>query len=102
MLLDLQVVMENFLWVILILAALIVFKVILIAGLSRIFGANFDVSARTGLHLAQGGEFGFVLLAQPGVNGLVENAILQPVLAAVVLSMFVAPFIIEYSERMTQ
>ncbi len=102
MLLDLQVVMENFLWVILILAALIVFKVILIAGLSRIFGANFDVSARTGLNLAQGGEFGFVLLAQPGVNGLVENAILQPVLAAVVLSMFVAPFIIEYSERMTQ
>lgn len=102
MLLDMQVVMENFLWVLLILTALIVLKIILIAGLSRIFGANFSVSVRTGLHLAQGGEFGFVLLAQAGVNGLVDNAVLQPVLAAVVLSMFVAPFIIEYSERMTQ
>jgi K+:H+ antiporter len=102
MLLDMQVVMQNFLWVILILTALIVLKVFLIAGLSRFFGASSSVAARTGLSLAQGGEFGFVLLAQAGATGLVENAILQPVLAAVVLSMFVAPFIIEHSERMTQ
>jgi K+:H+ antiporter len=102
MLLDMQVVMQNFLWVILILTALIVLKVFLIAGLSRSFGASSSVAARTGLNLAQGGEFGFVLLAQAGATGLVENAILQPVLAAVVLSMFVAPFIIEHSERMTQ
>jgi K+:H+ antiporter len=102
MLLDMQVVMQNFLWVILILTALIVLKVFLIAGLSRFFGASSSVAARTGLNLAQGGEFGFVLLAQAGATGLVENAILQPVLAAVVLSMFVAPFIIEHSERMTQ
>jgi len=102
MLLDMQVVMQNFLWVILILTAMIVLKVFLIAGLSRFFGASSSVAARTGLSLAQGGEFGFVLLAQAGATGLVENAILQPVLAAVVLSMFVAPFIIEHSERMTQ
>ena len=102
MLLDLQVVMQNFLWVILILVSLIVFKVILIASLSHLFGANFSVAMRTGLNLAQGGEFGFVLLALAGSTGLVENAILQPVLAAVVLSMFIAPFIIEHSEWMTQ
>lgn len=102
MLLDMQVVMQNFLWVILILTALIVLKVLLITGLSRFFGANSSVAARTGLNLAQGGEFGFVLLALAGATGLVENAILQPVLAAVVLSMFVAPFIIEHSERMTK
>lgn len=102
MLLDMQAVMQNFLWVILILTALIVLKVVLITGLSRFFGANSSVAARTGLNLAQGGEFGFVLLAQAGATGLVENAILQPVLAAVVLSMFVAPFIIEHSERMTK
>lgn len=102
MLLDIQVVIQHLPWIILILIALIVFKVVLIAGLSRFFGADSGVAARTGLNLAQGGEFGFVLLAQAGASGLVENAILQPVLAAVVLSMFIAPFIIENSERLTQ
>lgn len=54
------------------------------------------------MNLAQAGEFGFVLLAQAGAIGLVENSVLQPVLAAMVLSMFIAPFIIEYTEPMVQ
>lgn len=98
MLLDIQVVIENFLWVAIILLTLIVVKVALISGLSRLFGEEPDVAVRTGLNLAQGGEFGFVLLAQASMSGLVENAILQPVLAAMVLSMLLAPFMIEYSE----
>ncbi len=102
MLLDIQVVMQSFLWVILILLALIVLKIALITGLSRLFGADSSVAARTGMNLAQGGEFGFVLLAQTGSIELVEISILQPVLAAMVLSMFIAPFMIEYSERMVQ
>ncbi len=102
MLLDMQVVIENFVWVAAILVTLIVVKVFLIAGLSRLFGSDSRVATRTALNLAHGGEFGFVLLAQAGAIGLVDNAILQPVLAAMVLSMFLAPFIIEYSERMVQ
>lgn len=102
MLLDIQVVIENFLWVAIILTALILVKIVLITGLSRLFGAESNIAIRTGMNLAQGGEFGFVLLAQAGSSGLIENAVLQPILAAVVLSMFLAPFIIEYSEPMTQ
>ncbi|MCH9639723.1 MAG: monovalent cation:proton antiporter-2 (CPA2) family protein [Betaproteobacteria bacterium] len=102
MLLDVQVVIEYFVWVVLILVALIILKIILITALSRLFGADQRVAARTGLNLAHGGEFGFVLLAQAGAIGLLENAILQPVLAAMVLSMFFAPFIIEFSERVVQ
>lgn len=102
MLLDIQVVIEYFVWVAVILVSLIILKVILITALSRLFGADFRVAARTGMNLAHGGEFGFVLLAQAGAIGLVENAILQPVLAAMVLSMFLAPFIIENSERVVQ
>lgn len=100
MLLDMQVVIENFLWIFAILAALIVLKIVLIAGLSRLFGADANVAIRTGMNLAQAGEFGFILLAQAGESGLIGNSILQPVLAAMVLSMFIAPFIIEYSESM--
>lgn len=102
MLLDMQVVIDSFLWVAVILTTLIIIKIILISSLSYLLGANSNVAIRTGMHLAQGGEFGFVLLAQAGAIGLVENNILQPTLAAMVLSMFLAPFIIEYSERLIQ
>ncbi|PXW85709.1 Kef-type potassium/proton antiporter (CPA2 family) [Nitrosomonas sp. Nm84] len=100
MLLDIHVVVENFLWVFVILVALILAKVIVITGLSRLLCTDFSVAARTGMSLAQAGEFGFVLLAQAGSSGLIENPVLQPVLAAMVLSMLIAPFLIEYSESM--
>ena len=102
MLLDMQVVIENFVWVMVILITLIVVKVVLIYGLCRLFGAESNIAARTGLYLAQGGEFGFVLLALASGSGLIDNATLQPTLAAIVLSMFLAPFIIENSERIVQ
>lgn len=98
MLLDVQVVIENFLWVFLILVTIVIFKTGLIIGLSRLFGANLSVAFRTGMSLAQAGEFGFVLLAQASVLGVIDNTVLQPVLAAMVLSLFIAPFLIEYSE----
>ncbi|MDO9312866.1 MAG: monovalent cation:proton antiporter-2 (CPA2) family protein [Nitrosomonas sp.] len=102
MLLDMQVVMESFLWVFVILAALILLKMVVIAGLSRWYGTDSGVAVRTGMNLAHAGEFGFVLLAQAGAMGLIESSVLQPVLAAMVLSMFVAPFLIEYSEPVVQ
>lgn len=102
MLLDLQVVLENFVWVFVILLALTVLKVAIVAGLSRLFGASTSVALRTGLNLAQAGEFGFVLLAQANEIALIENSVLQPVLAAMVISMFLAPFLIEYSDAMIQ
>lgn len=102
MLLDMQVVLENFIWVFAILLALMVLKILIIAGLSRLFGADTSVALRTGLNLAQAGEFGFVLLAQANEIALIENSVLQPVLAAMVISMFFAPFLIEYSDAMIQ
>lgn len=102
MLLDIQVVIENFLWVFVMLSALILLKAVVITGLSRLFNADSSVAVRTGMSLAQAGEFGFVLLAQAGAIGVIENSVLQPVLAAMALSMFIAPFMIEYSEPMIQ
>jgi CPA2 family monovalent cation:H+ antiporter-2 len=102
MLLDMQVVIESFLWVFVILVALILLKMVVIAGLSRWYGTDSGVAVRAGMNLAHAGEFGFVLLAQAGVMGLIGSSVLQPVLAAMVLSMFVAPFLIEYSEPVVQ
>ena len=102
MLLDIQSVLQNFLWVMLLLIALITIKASLIAGLSHLFKSNSGAAVRTGLSLAQGGEFGFVLLAEANSLNIVDNATMQPVLAAIVLSMLIAPFIIEHSENMAR
>lgn len=40
------------------------------------------------------------MLAQASALQLISSAVLQPVLAAMVLSLFIAPFLIEYSESM--
>lgn len=85
-----------------VLAALIALKVVLIAGLGRAFGADAGVALRTGLNLAQAGEFGFVLLAQAGGLNLMSAPILQTTLAAMLISMLAAPFIIERSEHMAR
>lgn len=100
--LDLRAVIANAGWVILALAALLAFKTALVAGLSRLFGNAKDAAVRIGLDLAQVGEFAFVLLAQPGASDLIPPEIMQPVLAAMLLSMLIAPFMIEYSERIVR
>ena len=93
---------ENLLWVAVALLVLVVLKALLIAGLSRLFGSDIGAALRTGLDLAQGGEFGFVLLSLAAPLQLVPEAALQTALAAIVLSMLAAPFIIERSERIVR
>jgi CPA2 family monovalent cation:H+ antiporter-2 len=56
------------------------------------------VALRTGLYLAQAGEFGFVLLTLGFDNGLVAAEWVSPVLASMVLSMLATPFLILYSD----
>jgi CPA2 family monovalent cation:H+ antiporter-2 len=98
--LDLSVVVDRFGLVLLLFALPLLFKFALIVLLSRLFGSSPGNALRTALALAQAGEFGFVLLAQAGEVGLVDAALLQPVLAAMLLSMLCAPFLIHYSDTL--
>ncbi len=100
--LDLALVFEHALWVIAALLFLLALKVALITALSRLFGSDTGAALRTGLDLAQGGEFGFVLLSLAAPLDLVPAALLQTALAAMVLSMLAAPFIIERSEHIAR
>jgi len=102
MLLDLRAVWAYLGWVVLVLAALVLLKAVLVWGLGRLFGNDSPVAMRTALGLAQGGEFGFVLLAQAGSLNLIQGAALQIVLAAVVLSMMIAPIVIQYTDAITR
>ncbi|AVR98701.1 monovalent cation:proton antiporter family protein [Pseudoduganella armeniaca] len=100
MLLNVRVVVENW-WLVLVLLIIpVLMKFALIAGLAKAFGASDGVAMRTGLALAQAGEFGFVLLNVAGGMELVDPFVIQVVLASMVLSMLAAPFLIEQSDRL--
>jgi CPA2 family monovalent cation:H+ antiporter-2 len=77
----------------------LVVKAALVAVLAKLLGAAPGVALRTGLYLAQAGEFGFVLLSLAAEKSLISPEWLSPVLAAMVLSMLATPFIILYSDR---
>jgi monovalent cation:H+ antiporter-2, CPA2 family len=74
-------------------------KFVLVAALARAFRTPPGVALRTGLYLAQAGEFGFVLLTLGADNGLVAPEWVSPVLASMVLSMLATPFLIMHSNR---
>jgi CPA2 family monovalent cation:H+ antiporter-2 len=77
----------------------VLFKFVLVTLLARAFGAAPGVALRTGLYLAQAGEFGFVLLTLATENRLIPPDLQSPVLASMVLSMLATPFIVMYSNR---
>jgi monovalent cation:H+ antiporter-2, CPA2 family len=99
MLLDGRVVLQYSLMVGLVLVLLLVIKFGIIFGLARLFRNNSNVALRSALALSPAGEFGFVLLSQAGGLDLLQPQTLQIVLAAMVLSMLAAPFILANSDR---
>lgn len=99
MLLNVGLVLEHWWLVLLLLAGPVLLKFALIAALARLSGAPIGVAMRTGLALAQAGEFGFVLLNQAGGLQLVDPLIIQLVLASMVLSMLIAPFILANADK---
>lgn len=99
MFLDVRVVWAELPWVLLVLALLLSVKLGITWAASRLFGATAGTALRSGLWLCAGGEFGFVLLAQIRQVGLADEGVLQVVLAALVLSLLLAPLIVQTSDR---
>jgi CPA2 family monovalent cation:H+ antiporter-2 len=99
--LDLRVVAGNFALVLAIFAVPLVLKFALVVGLSRLRGASPGTAIRSGLALAQAGEFGLVLIVQAVGLQVLELAPAQAVVAGMLLSMLVAPFLIQHSDRIT-
>jgi CPA2 family monovalent cation:H+ antiporter-2 len=100
--LDVAKVVADIGWVAVFLVCGLTLKIALIAGLARLFGNPTGGALRIALDLGQAGEFGFVLLALPGAGALIPAEVMQPMLAAMLLSMLAAPFLIEYSEHIVR
>jgi CPA2 family monovalent cation:H+ antiporter-2 len=98
MMLDPRVIAAAFGLVMLLFLLLVVAKAALIALLSKAWGSPAGAALRVGLALAQGGEFGFVLLPLAGAAGLVPEGLLNALLAAMILSMLLTPLLIAASD----
>ena len=74
-------------------------KAAIVVGLSRLLGATPGTALRSGLALAQAGEFGLVLVARGAEFALFDATLVQAAIAGMVLSMLAGPFLIQYSDR---
>jgi CPA2 family monovalent cation:H+ antiporter-2 len=98
MMLDIEAVISDFGWVLLVVAVLILFKAAVVTLLTHRMSHEWGLSMRTGLGLAQAGEFGFVLLTLAGEVHLLPEPVMQNVLAGMLISMLIAPFLIQYAD----
>ncbi len=100
MMLDWRLVLERWPLVLALVVLPVLFKLLVVTALAKLLQAPMGTALRTGLYLAQAGEFGFVLLTLATQNALVPPQLLNPILASMVLSMLATPFIIMYSNRL--
>jgi monovalent cation:H+ antiporter-2, CPA2 family len=98
MALDLAVVYRHWAFVLLLLVVPVMFKLMLIVALARAFGAPLASALRTGFYLAQAGELALVMLTLAIFHGILEPALAQVVLAAMVISMLLSPLVIQFAE----
>jgi CPA2 family monovalent cation:H+ antiporter-2 len=97
--LDWRPVLDQWVLVLLLTTLPVLAKAALVTALAWAFRATPGVALRTGLYLAQAGEFGFVLLTLGAEQRLIDPQWLSPVLASMVLSMLATPFVVMYADR---
>jgi glutathione-regulated potassium-efflux system protein KefB len=90
---DLKVIAEAWWRLAIALAFLIVLKAAVMYAVMRLFRYDHAQSVRVALLIAQAGEFGFVLYAAAVANGVMRPDHGSVLVALVVLSMAVAPFL---------
>lgn len=98
--LDISTLYHHWAGVLIVLISLLLIKFGIIAALAYAFGNSTGNAVRTALALAPAGEFGLVLLNLALGNQLLNPTIGQWVLAAIILSMFLTPFIIQYADQL--
>jgi len=101
MLLDVRLLLRDLPLVIAILAGMLVLKAAVVAVVAKPATNSAFKSLRTGVIVAQGGEFGFALLTLLLRRTLADSTIVQPLLAATVTSMVLSPLLIRHNRRIT-
>ncbi len=100
MLLDLGFVLEHFWRLLLAVVLLVVGKGVVVLLITLATRSTPDTALRTSAQLAQAGEFGLVLIQLAFAQKLIPGDVFQVTLAAMLVSMFLAPFLIERVARL--
>jgi CPA2 family monovalent cation:H+ antiporter-2 len=101
MMLNLGYVVGNLDSLLLAVALLVIGKGIVVLMVAFVARNPFDIALRTAAQLAQAGEFGLVLTGLAVDLKLIGNDIFQITLSAMLVSMFLAPFLIERIARLS-
>ena len=99
MMLNPTVIWKNLWLVLALVVGVLLIKALVVFVLSRLFGGSQSTALRSALWLAAGGEFGFVLLTEIASARLAPRPIIQVVLAALLISMMLAPIIVHWCDR---
>lgn len=102
MMLDLSIILKEPARILLYVTILIGVKFTVIALLTRLFGSNWRDAALTGVHLAQGGEFAFVVLTAAESGLLLASEASSLFAAAVTVSMALTPLLIAGVDRLVE
>jgi len=102
MMLDVGLLLRDLPLVTAILLGMLLLKAAVVAVAAKPATHSWFKSLRTGVIVSQGGEFGFALLILLLRRELLDPAIVQPLLAATVLSMGLSPLIIRHNRRITR
>jgi CPA2 family monovalent cation:H+ antiporter-2 len=102
MLLDVGLLLRHFPQVAATLVGVLLLKVAVVTLAAKPATSSWFKSLRTGVVVGQGGEFGFALLTLLLRRELLDPAVVQPLLAATVLSMVLSPLLIRHNRRITR
>jgi CPA2 family monovalent cation:H+ antiporter-2 len=102
MLLDVTLLLRDLPLVTAILAGMLLLKASVVAVAAKPATNSWFKALRTGVVVSMGGEFGFALLILLLRRDLLPASIVQPLLAATVLSMVLSPLIIRHNRRITR
>lgn len=102
MLLDVGLLLRHFPLVAAILAGMLVLKTTVVTLAAKPATGSWFKALRTGVVVSQGGEFGFALLILLLRRVLPDSGLVQPLLAATVLSMVLSPILIRHNRRITR
>ncbi len=99
MLLDIGYFLSNLPLLILLVAAIIALKVVVIVGVGRVLKYPLRISMVVGLSLAQIGEFSFILIKMGRDFAMLGQGLYQSLLAASIVSMAATPFVYMWASR---
>jgi CPA2 family monovalent cation:H+ antiporter-2 len=102
MLLDVGLLLRHFPLVAATLIGMLLLKAAVVTFAAEPATKSWFKSLRTGVIVSQGGEFGFALLTLLLRRELLDPGVVQPLLAATVLSMVLSPLLIKHNRRITR